>query len=152
VGSTVVAVSGIGLIGLPVEGLAVLGLLIGLPLGKSGEIFDRLARFWNARLLTRAEFLLDAGHPEKAERLHLLGLWHFGAASLATFAVIVGGGTLCLHLALPFLSGWFSAAAPWLWPVFPLIGISATMGTLKVPGSLWLFCGAFVMALVIFGW
>ncbi len=152
VGSTVLAVSGAGLAGLPTEGMAVLGLLIGLPLGKSGEIFDRLARWWNARLLTRAEFLLDAGRPEKAGRLHLLGLWHFGLASLATFAVIVGVGTFVLHLVLPFLPGRFGAIAAWLWPAFPLVGISATLGTLKVRHSLLLFSGAFAVALVFFGW
>jgi PTS system mannose-specific IIC component len=152
VGSTVLAVSGAGLAGLPVEAMAVLSLLIGLPLGKSGEIFDRLARLWNARLLSRAEFLLDAERPVKAGRLHLVGLWHFGLASLATFAVIVGVGTFLLHLALPFLPGRFGAVAAWLWPAFPLVGISATLGTLKVPRSLLLFTGAFAVALVFFGW
>jgi PTS system mannose-specific IIC component len=152
VGSTVLAASGAGLAGLPTEGMAVLGLLIGLPLGKSGEIFDRLARLWNVRLLSRAEFLLDAERPVKAGRLHLVGLWHFGLASLATFAVIVGVGTFFLHFALPFLPGRFGVVAAWLWPAFPLVGISATLGTLKVNHSLLLFSSAFAVALVIFGW
>ena len=149
VGSTVLALAA-GNAGLTTDSLVVLCLLVGLPLGKSGEIFDRLARLWNARLLTRAEFLLDAGQHQKVPRLHLWGLLHFGVASLATFGIIVGGGTLFMGWALDHLPDRFDAVAAWLWLAFPLIGISATLGIFRISRSLLLFSCSFVIALLVF--
>lgn len=148
VGSTVLALTVLADGALLGVSAVVLSLLVGLPLGKSGEIFDRLARLWNARLLTRAEFLLDAGLHHKVERLHVLGLLHFGLASLATFAVIVGGGMFLLPLALDFLPENFNNIAAWLWLAFPLIGIAATLGTFKARRAILLFSCSFALALL----
>ncbi|MEZ4600458.1 MAG: PTS sugar transporter subunit IIC [Syntrophotaleaceae bacterium] len=148
VGCTVLATAAVSKTGIAMETAIVLSLLVGLPLGKSGEYFDRLARLWNARLLARAEFLLDAGHHRKAVRLHLLGLLHFGLASLATFAIIVGMGSLALEWFHENLPERFQEVARWLWLAFPLIGIAAILGTFRAPRAFLLFCCSFFIALL----
>jgi PTS system mannose-specific IIC component len=149
VGSTVLAICAVGKTGATPESIIVLSLLIGLLLGKSGEFFDRLARLWNARLLTRAEFLLDAGRHQKITRLHLLGVFHFGLASLATFIVIVAPGTICMQWIAAHLPARFDDVSSWLWLAFPLTGISAILGTFKVRWAWLLFCSSFLIALLV---
>lgn len=134
---------------LPPQALAAASLLVGMPFGKTGQLFDRLARLANARLLNKAELALENGRVDGLESFHLRGMWHFAAASLATLAVVVGGGLLCLPLALSYLSASFVGAAPWICLFFPLVGISSLLSGLKVPRFLLLFAGSFVFGLFI---
>ncbi len=120
-----------------------------MPFGKAGQLFDRLARLANARLLNKAELALDSGRFESLERYHLRGMWHFAAASLATLTVVVGGGLLCLPMFLSYLDGPLVEAAPWIYLFFPLVGIGSLLSGLKVPRALLLFGGSFVLGLFV---
>lgn len=149
VGCTFLAVMAHAQTGLPPQALAAASLLVGMPFGKTGQLFDRLARLVNARLLNRAELALDSGRFEVLDKLHLRGLWHFAIASLATLAVVIGGGMLCLPLLCTYLEHSLVAAAPWLWLLFPLVGVGSLFSGLKVPRGSLLFVGSFALALLV---
>ncbi len=149
VGCTFLAIMSHAQTGMPPQAVAAASLLISMPFGKAGQLFDRLARLANARLLNKAELALDSGRFEGLERFHLRGMWHFAAASLATLTVVVGGGLLCLPLFLKYLDGPLVAAAPWIWLLFPLAGIGSLLSGLKVPRASLLFGGSFVLGLFI---
>ena len=149
VGCTFLAVMGHAQTGLPPQALAAASLLIGMPFGKAGQLFDRLARLLNARLLNRAELALDSSQPKQLEKLHLYGLWHFAAASLATLAVVICGGMVCLPLFCKYMETSLVSAAPWLWLLFPLVGIGSLLSGLKVPRGAFLFGGSFVIGLFV---
>ncbi len=149
VGCTFLAVMSHVQTGLPPQALAAASLLIGMPFGKTGQLFDRLARLLNARLLNKAELALDRGRPDELERLHLQGLWHFAVASLATLSVVVGGGMFCLPLFCKYLEYSLVAAAPWIWLIFPLVGISSLLSGQKVPRGSLLFGSSFALALLL---
>ncbi|MEJ2202093.1 MAG: PTS sugar transporter subunit IIC [Desulfuromonadaceae bacterium] len=107
---TQIAVAGTGLAvimgrwigwgGLP---MVLLSLLVSMPLGKVGQLFDRLARKGNERLLDRAASALRAGRHDVLERFHLMGLFGFAMASLATYLVIVSFGSLLVYQLAPVL-------------------------------------------------
>lgn len=147
VGCTFLAIVSQTQTGLPPQAVAAASLLIGMPFGKAGQLFDRLARLANARLLNKAELALDSGRFEYLERLHLWGVCHFAVASLATLTAVVGGGLLCLPLFLRYLNGPLIATAPWIYLLFPLIGIGSLLSGLRVPRAFLLFGGSFVLGL-----
>lgn len=149
VGCTFLAIISHAQTGLPSQAVAAASLLVGMPFGKAGQLFDRLARLANARLLNMAELALDRGRFDGLEKFHLRGMWHFGAASLATLTVIVGGGLLCLPLFLKYLNGPLVKAAPWIYLLFPLVGIGSLLSGLRVPRARLLFSGAFVLGLLV---
>lgn len=147
VGCTFLAVVSQAQTGLPPQAVAAASLLVGMPFGKAGQFFDRLARLANARLLNKAELALDSERFERLEWYHLQGLWHFTAASLATLAIVVGGGLLCLPMLLKYLDGPLIAAAPWIYLLFPFIGIGSMLSGLKVPRASLLFGVSFMFGL-----
>lgn len=147
VGCTFLAIVSQAQTGLPPQAIAAASLLIGMPFGKVGQFVDRLARLANARLLNKAELALDSGRFECLESFHLQGMWHFAAASLATLTVVVGGGLLCLPLFLRYLDGPLIAAAPWIYLLFPLVGISSLLSGLKISRASLLFGSSFVLGL-----
>jgi PTS system mannose-specific IIC component len=129
--------------------LLLLCTLVAMPLGKIGQLAERLARNWNGRLLIAAETALETGDLAAAERSHLWGLAHFAVASLASFAVIVLTGTLTLHALVPLLAGPVEAAAGGLRLTFPLVGIAIILGSLNVKRARTLFGASFATALLL---
>jgi PTS system mannose-specific IIC component len=136
----------LALSGLP---LLLLCTLVAMPLGKIGQLAERLARNWNGHLLIAAETALEAGDLAAAERSHLWGLAHFALASLASFAVIVLTGTLTLHALAPLLAGPVEVAAGGLRLTFPLVGIAIILGSLNVKRARTLFGASFATALLL---
>ncbi|OEU61376.1 MAG: hypothetical protein BA870_03145 [Desulfuromonadales bacterium C00003094] len=149
VGCTFLAVISHAQTGLSPQAVAVASLLVGMPFGKAGQLFDRLARSANARLLTMAELALDSGRFDGLDNFHLRGIWHFAAASLATLTVVVGGGMLCLPLFFKYLNGPLVSAAPWVYLLFPLVGIGSLLSGLRVPRAALLFVGSFICGLLV---
>lgn len=149
VGCTFLAIISQAQSGLPPQAVAAASLVIGMPFGKTGQLFDRLARQFNARLLSRAELALDSGCSEHLDRLHLLGMLPFALASLATLAIVVGGGMLCLPLLLNTLEDSLVQASTWIWLFFPLTGIASLLSGLKVPKTWLLFCTSFAVGLLV---
>jgi PTS system mannose-specific IIC component len=149
VGGTTLAVTAAAQIATPGPATTLLCLLVALPLGKVGRLFDHLARLCNGRLLLRAEAALATGDLAAAERSHLRGLAHFALAALATFAFIVAAGSLLLRLLVPLLLEPVAAAQGWLRLVFPLAGAAALVGTLHVRRAGFLFAAAFGAVLAL---
>jgi len=152
VGCTFLAIISQAQTGLPPQAVAVASLLVGMPFGKAGQLFDRLARLANARLLTKAELALDSGRFDGLDSFHLRGMWHFAAASLATLTVVVGGGLLCLPLFFKYLSGPLIASAAWIFLLFPLVGIGSLLSGLRVPRAVLLFISSFILGLLFLAW
>ncbi len=150
VGSTFLAITLGPLLGMPGPSLTVLCTLVAMPLGMIGQLFDRLARHWNGKLLTRTADLLAQGTREKVERKHLWGLMHFAIASLATFVVIAGAGSLLLHFLAPWVVAPVTESAGRLRLLFPLVGAAVLLGTMNVRRVVPLFGISFTAALLLF--
>lgn len=149
VGATVMALTvgpWLDLAGMPV---VILAVLIAIPLGKVGQIFERLARHANDRLAVLGGNALLAGDIDGLERNHLLGLASFALASLATAFVIVLIGSGILYFAAPLLVDAVRQAGLSLQYSLILVGAASLLGTINVNRSISLFCAAFVGTLLV---
>lgn len=149
VGATVMALSMghfLDLNGMP---LVILSVLIAIPLGKFGQVFDRLARHVNDRLAVSGESALMAGNIKGLERNHLLGLVSFALASLATALVIVLIGSFILYSVTPILVGAVREAGLSLQYSLILVGAAMLLGTTNVKRNISLFCAAFTGTLLV---
>lgn len=149
VGATVIAAStghAIGFDGMP---LVILSVLISIPLGKFGQVFDKLARHVNDRFAVSGYSALMSGNPAKMERCHLLGLVSFGLASLATALVIVLVGTFVLFSVAPVLINAVHEAGLSLQYSLILVGAAMLLGTTNVNRGISLFCTAFIGTLMV---
>ncbi len=149
VGATALSVIMGGLYGLSGLGFSILCTLITMPLGKVGQHFDRMARNSNGRLLAEAETALEQGLLGVAESSHLRGVLHFALASLGTYLVISGAGSLALHFLAPLAIIPISQSVNWLWLVFPLVGTAVILGTINVSRSMTLFGASFTSAFLM---
>jgi PTS system mannose-specific IIC component len=149
VGSTLLAVTMGNMLGLSGLAFIILCTLTAIPLGKGGQLFDRMARHWNGKLLDRTKAALAAGKLEAVEQNHLRGLVHFALSSLATFAVIVTVGSLFLYYFAPLLINPVADAANWLRLAFPVVGTAIIIGTVNVSRSLTIFGVSFAATLLM---
>jgi len=150
IGATVLALTvqkNLGLHGMPA---VILAVLAAIPLGMAGQYCERWVRRANGRLETLALSAAAMGDARRIERLHLVGLFHFAAASLATCTVIVAGGTLLLAMLAPSLVGAVQQAGLSLQYSFTLIGAAVLLGTLNVSRGYSLFGVAFSATLLMF--
>lgn len=143
---TVTMGEALALAGLP---LLLLCTLVAMPLGKVGQLAERLARHANGRLLAGAQLAVDNGDLAAAERSHLRGLVHFALASLVSFAVVALVGTAVLHLLAPLLADAVATAAGRLQLTFPLVGIAIILGSLNVRRARTLFGASFATSLLM---
>lgn len=149
VGSTFLAISmglSTGLSGLPFN---VFCLLLSIPLGKVGQLFDHFARKANGCLLLQAQACLDEGDLEVVERAHLKGLFNFAIASFGTFLLIVGTGSLFLSFCSPAFMPLFEVGAPWFKAFFPLFGAAVLIGTINVRRSMVIFGVSFSIVFLL---
>ena len=149
VGATVLAAHTGHFFGLDGMPLVLLSVLIAIPLGKFGQIFDKLARHLNDRLAVAGYKALLCGNTAKMERCHLFGLLSFGLASLATALVIVLVGTCVLFLVAPSLIGAIQEAGLSLQYSLILVGASVLLRTTNVNRNISLFCTAFIGTLLV---
>lgn len=148
-GATVMALSMekfLGLHGMPV---VILAVLIAIPLGKLGQLFDRLARHVNDRFNDNAIKAVAISGSLGVERMHLLGLASFALASLATALIIILCGSVILYYAAPLLIGTVRGAGLSLQYSLVMIGAAALLGTINVSRGLSLFCAAFTGTLLV---
>jgi PTS system mannose-specific IIC component len=136
----------LGLQGMP---MVILSVLVAIPLGKFGQVFDRLARHVNDRLAVSGERSLMAGSTRGLERNHLFGLASFALASLATALVIILVGSFILYAAAPLLIGAVREAGLSLQYSLILVGAASLLGTINVNRSISLFCAAFTGTLLV---
>lgn len=149
VGATVLALTAQRILGLHGMPIVILAVLTAIPLGMVGQSCEQWVRRANGRLETLALSAVAAGDARRIERLHLAGLLHFAAASLATCTVIVAGGTLLLVLLAPVLIGAVHQAGLSLQYSFTLIGAAVLLGTLNVGRGPYLFGVAFCATLLV---
>lgn len=131
------------------EALAIFCLLLAMPLGKAGQLFDGWARERNGLLQKQAEVSIHAGCDQGLERLHLKGLFHFGFASLATYLFIVFSGSLAGGFLLPLAMPAFAPVSSRLELVFPVVGIAVILATMNVSRALTLFSASFLTVFLV---
>ena len=149
VGATVLVFSMgqmLNLVGMP---MVILAVLVAIPLGKFGQIFDRLARNVNDRLAVTGLKALSNGNANGLERRHLMGLISFAVSSLATASVIVLIGSVILFYTAPLLIGAVRDAGLSLQYSLIIVGAASLLGTINVNRSISLFCAAFSGTLLV---
>ena len=149
VGATVLAFSMgqmLNLVGMP---MVILAVLVAIPLGKFGQIFDRLARNVNDRLAVAGLKSLGNGNTNGLERRHLMGLISFAVSSLATACVIVLIGSVLLFYTAPQLIGAVRETGLSLQYSLIIVGAASLLGTINVNRSISLFCAAFSGTLLV---
>lgn len=149
VGATVLAFSMgqmLDLVGMP---MVILAVLVAIPLGKFGQIFDRLARNVNDRLAVAGLKALGSGNTNGLERRHLMGLISFAVSSLATACVIVLIGSVVLFYTAPQLIGAVRDTGLSLQYSLIIVGAASLLGTINVNRSISLFCAAFSGTLLV---
>ena len=149
VGATVLAFSMgqmLELVGMP---MVILAVLVAIPLGKFGQIFDRLARNVNDRLAVAGLKSLGNGNTNGLERRHLMGLISFAVSSLATACVIVLIGSVILFYTAPQLIGAVRDTGLSLQYSLIIVGAASLLGTINVNRSISLFCAAFSGTLLV---
>ncbi len=149
VGATILALSMGHLLDLHGMPMVIMSVLIAIPLGKFGQVFDRLARHVNDRLAVSGHSALMAGNTRSLERYHLLGLASFACASLATALVIVLIGSFILYSVAPLLIGSVREAGLSLQYSLILVGAASLLGTINVNRSLSLFCASFIGTMLV---
>ena len=149
VGATFLALSvghSLGLNGMP---MVILSVLIAIPLGKFGQVFDRLARHINDRFAVSGYRALMVGSTGGLERYHFLGLASFALASLVTALVIVLIGSFVLYSVAPLLIGAVRETGLSLQYSLVLVGAASLLGTINVNRSISLFCAAFTGTMLV---
>ncbi len=149
VGATVLALSIGHLLNMNGMPLVILSVLISIPLGKFGQVFDRLARHVNGRLAISGHNALMTGNISGFERYHLFGLASFALASIATATVIVLLGSVVLYYVTPLLIDAVREAGLSLQYSLILVGAASLLGTINVNRSLSLFCAAFTGTMLV---
>jgi len=144
VGGTALAILVGQYLGMEGPSFTILATIIALPLGKVGQLFERVARQRNGRLLDRVEASVAEGKVSGIERIHLWGVGHFALSSLMTFLVVFGAGTLLLLWLAPLLLGSVEHSYRWLELLFPCIGAGAILGTVNVARKTTLFAASFI--------
>jgi PTS system mannose-specific IIC component len=149
VGATVLALTIGPLLGMKGMPFVILSVLVAIPLGKFGQVFERLARHANDRLAISGGNALMAGSTKGLERYHLLGLASFALASLATAFVIILVGSAVLYSLAPLLVGAVREAGLSLQYSLVLVGAAVLLGTINVNRSISLFCAAYSGTLLV---
>lgn len=149
VGATVLAVSMGNYLEMSGMPLVLLAVLTAIPLGKFGQIFDKLARHGNDRIALYGWNALAAGNSKGLEKCHLSGLLSFALSSLVTVSVIVSVGSFILLSFAPVLIGAVQQAGLSLQYSLILVGAAVLLGTINVNRSISLFCAAFIGTLLV---
>ncbi|PLY03653.1 MAG: hypothetical protein C0623_01145 [Desulfuromonas sp.] len=148
-GATFLAISAAGIWNYPQPVTIAICLLVAIPLGKSGQLFDHMTRRANDNLGKKVDRFLQAGELGTVERSHLVGLGHFAISSLSTFLVVAGIGSLICYAIFPLLARYLVPAGEWLLLVFPLIGAAMILRSININRSVTLFSASFTSSLLI---
>ncbi len=148
IGATVLALSMERLLGMSGMPVVILCVLTAVPLGKFGQLFDRLARHANGLTLKRNK-ALETGESVALERLHLKGLINFALAGLATYSSILLIGVLLLYNFAPLVIDLVREAGLGLQYSFTLVGSAALLGLINIARGMSLFCASFAGTLLV---
>jgi PTS system mannose-specific IIC component len=129
--------------------LVILCLLLALPCGKIGQLFERKARQYNTRLQLRAEIALTEGDIDSVQWIHWRGMFSFAVAALLSYVIILAVGFILIPFLWPLLDRILGYTQSWTILAFPLVGISVILGTINIRRAITLFCAAFGMAYLV---
>ena len=124
-------------------------VLVAMPLAKSGQFFDRMARRANDHMVKRAERNVLIGDLSSVDRIHLVGIGHFALASLLTFIVVAGAGSVICLTVMPYLLPMFVAPINWLQLTFVLVGAAMILSSINVSRATTLFGASFVSSVMM---
>ena len=124
-------------------------LCIAIPLAKSGQFFDRMARQANNHTVKQLEQNILTGDLSSINRLHLVGIGHFALASLFTFVFIVGAGSILCTISMPYFMPFLVVPINWLQLVFILVGASMILSSINVNRATTLFAASFVSSILM---
>ena len=124
-------------------------LCIAIPLAKSGQFFDRMARQANNHTVKQLEQNILTGDLSSINRLHLVGIGHFALASLFTFVFVVGAGSILCSISIPYFMPFLVAPINWLQLVFILVGASMILSSINVNRATTLFAASFVSSILM---
>ena len=124
-------------------------LMVAIPLAKSGQFFDRMARRANDHMVKRVEQNILTGDLSSVDRLHLVGIGHFAVASLMTFIVVAGVGSVVCLVSMPYFMSMFVVPVNWLELSFILIGASMLLSSINVNRATTLFGASFVSSVLM---
>ena len=124
-------------------------VLVAMPLAKSGQFFDRMARRANDHMVKRAERNVLTGDLSSVDRIHLVGIGHFALASLLTFIVVAGAGSIICLTVMPYLLPMFVAPINWLQLTFVLVGAAMILSSINVSRATTLFGASFVSSVLM---
>ena len=124
-------------------------LLIAIPLAKTGQFFDRMARRANDHMVKRVEQNVLTGDLTSIDRLHLVGIGHFAVASLLTFIVVAGIGSVVCLVSMPYFMPMLVVPINWLELAFILVGAAMILSSINVNRATTLFGASFVSAVLM---
>ena len=124
-------------------------LLVAMPLAKSGQFFDRMARRANDHMVKRVEQNVLTGDLSSIDRLHLVGIGHFAVASLMTFVVVAGIGSVICLVSMPYFMSMLVTPVNWLQLAFVLVGASMILSSINVNRATTLFGASFVSSVLM---
>jgi PTS system mannose-specific IIC component len=124
-------------------------LCVAMLLAKSGQFFDRMARRANDHTVKRVEQNILTGDLSSIDRLHLVGIGHFALASLLTFVVVVGAGSVVCLVAMPYFMPLLKAPVNWLQLLFILVGAAMILSSINVNRATTLFGASFVSSILM---
>ena len=124
-------------------------LMVAMPLAKTGQMFDRMARRANDNMVKRVEQNVLTGDLSSIDRLHLVGIGHFAVASLMTFVVVAGVGSVVCMVSIPYFIPMLVAPINWLLLVFILVGASMILSSINVNRATTLFGASFVSSILM---
>ena len=124
-------------------------LLVAIPLAKCGQFFDRMARRANDHMAKRVAQNVLTGDLSSVDRLHLVGIGHFAVASLMTFVVVAGVGSVVCLISMPHFAPMLIAPVHWLQLAFILVGASMILSSINVSRAATLFGASFVSSFLM---
>ncbi len=124
-------------------------LLVAMPLAKSGQFFDRMARRANNHMVKRVEQNVLTGDLSSIDRLHLVGIGHFAVASLMTFVVVTGLGSIVCLVSMPYFMSILVVPVNWLQLAFILVGASMILASINVSRATTLFGASFASSVLM---
>lgn len=124
-------------------------LIVAIFMAKSGQFFDRMARRANDHMVKRAERNVLTGDLAAVDRIHLVGIGHFALASLLTFVVVAGAGSMVCLASLPYFAPMLVAPINWLELSFVMVGASMLLSSINVNRAATLFGASFVSSVLM---
>lgn len=137
------------LLGGPSPGVIVLAVLLYLPLSLLGRRMEIWLCRGNEKLAEEALHYAEQGEAGVIGRLHATAVLRAGLSAAAFILAALPPGIALLTWIYPLLAKWTVRGLIMVYGILPLIGTAVALNTVKIRGSVPLFCGIFLAATVV---